>query len=121
MTTHTVLIVDDDQLSLEIVTDLLREHCNIVTADDGQECLDIARNILPDLILLDIHMLGMTGNEACRQLKGTPRTASIPVIFISSEDHNTQIKLVKAVGANDCMQKPLDADALLDKVSRYLL
>jgi|TARA_B110000116_G_scaffold204289_1_gene179368 diguanylate cyclase (GGDEF)-like protein len=117
----TVLIVDDDQLSLEIVTDLLREHCNIVTADDGQECLDIARNILPDLILLDIHMLGMTGNEACRQLKGTPRTASIPVIFISSEDHNTQIKLVKAVGANDCMQKPLDADALLDKVSRYLL
>ena len=92
----------------------------IVTAGDGQECLNTARNILPDLILLDIHMLGMTGDEACRQLKGTPRTASIPVIFISADDRSTQLKLAKQVGANGCMQKPLNEDTLLNKVNHYL-
>ena len=116
----TILIVDDDKITLEIITELLRVHCNIVTADDGQKCLDIARNIRPDLILLDVHMLGMTGDEACRQLKGTPRTASIPVIFISADDRSTQLKLAKQVGANGCMQKPLNEDTLLNKVNHYL-
>ena len=116
----TILIVDDDKITLEIITELLRLHCNIVTADYGQKCLDIARNIRPDLILLDVHMLGMTGDEACRQLKGTPRTAGIPVIFISADDRSTQLKLAKQAGANGCMQKPLNEDTLLNKVNHYL-
>ena len=117
----TVLIVDDDQLTLEIITALLRQHCNIITADDGLECLSIARNICPDLILMDIHMLGMAGDEACRQLNDTPRTASIPLILMSADDHKALLQLGKKVAANDCMQKPLDEDTLLNKVRRYLL
>ena len=66
-------------------------------------------------------MLGMDGDEACRQLKNNPRTASIPVIFMSVDERQAQIKLGKKVGANDCIQKPLDEDSLLNKINRYLL
>lgn len=117
----TVLIVDDDPATLALISELLREHCNIVTADDGKECLDIARNIYPDLILLDIHMSGMDGDEACRSLKDNLRTASIPVIFMSSDQRSEQLKLGKKAGANDCIEKPLDETALLNKINRYLL
>ena len=117
----TLLIVDDDPIALEIINGLLREHCNIVTADDGVECLEIAANIYPDLILLDIHMAGMDGASACQKLKENPRTASIPVIFMSSDSREEQLQLGKKVGANDCVQKPLDGSMLLNKINRYLL
>jgi diguanylate cyclase (GGDEF)-like protein len=117
----TILVVDDDPITLSLISDLLREHCNIVTADDGEECLDITRNIYPDLVLLDIHMLGMDGAEACRQLKDNPRTASIPVVFMSADSRDAQLKLGKEVGANDCIEKPLDETTLLNKINRYLL
>jgi len=116
----TLLIVDDDPVTLSLITDLLQERCNIVTTDNGSECVEIANNLYPDLILLDIHMPGMNGSEACRQLKSNPRTASIPVIFMSADDRQMQKDLGKKVGTNDCLQKPFELETLSHKVNRYL-
>ncbi len=117
----TILVADDDPDTLTLVTDLLESHCNILTSDNGNECLEIARDVRPDLILMDIHMPEMSGSEVCRQLRANNDTASIPVIFISSEERREQLRLGKQVGANECLEKPLDEKQLVAKINRFLL
>lgn len=117
----TVLIVDDDHITLELLQVLLGDHCNIITADNGAECLDIAQDIFPDLILLDIHMPGIDGVEVCKQLKNNTQTSVIPVIFMSVDDRATQVKIGRQAGVNDCIEKPIDENRLLAKVNRFLL
>ncbi len=117
----TILVADDDSDTLALVSDLLESHCNILTSDNGSECLEIARDVRPDLILMDIHMPEMSGSEVCRQLRANHDTASIPVIFISSDDRREQLRLGKQVGANECLEKPLDEKQLIAKINRFLL
>ena len=117
----TILVADDDPDTLLLLKDQLRDHCNIVTAASGQECLDLARAIQPDLLLLDIHMPNMSGLEVCEALKESASTASIPIILISGEERSEQLRLGKKVGANECLQKPLHESLLLAKVNHFLL
>ncbi len=116
----SVLIVDDDPECLAQISEQLKEHCSLLIAHSGEECLDITHNIFPDVILLDIHMPGMEGTDVCQQLKQHPATATIPVILMSTEDRKQQVALGKQAGANDCLQKPLNSHLLLAKVNHYL-
>lgn len=119
--THkTILIADDDSSVLQLLSSLLKQHCNIVTADGGDECLSIAQRISPDLILLDIHMPDMSGIDVCKTLKQHSSTAAIPVILMSTDPKSEQVKAGKAVGANDAIEKPIDETRLLGKVSHLL-
>ena len=82
-----VLIVDDELDNLALALAILADHgLELATARDGQEGLDVARRLLPDLILLDIRMPGMDGFAVCRRLKAQPATREIPVIFLSALD-----------------------------------
>lgn len=117
----TVLIADDDTDTLTLISEQLQNHCNIVTTESGKDCLELAKELQPDLILMDIRMPEMNGPEICRQLRAENTTASIPVIFISSMDRSEQVRLGKEVGANECIEKPLDEKQLVAKVNRFLL
>ncbi len=116
----TILVADDDPDTLTLLSAQLQNHCNIVTADNGSDCIELATSIAPDLVLLDIHMPAIDGLEVCRQLRQHPSTSALPIILISAEDRAQQIKLGKQVGANDCLEKPLDESKMLAKINRYL-
>ena len=83
----TVLIVDDEPIGRETLEALLaKEGYKLVFACDGIEALDRAKEILPDLVLLDIMMPGMNGFEVCRHLRADPFLAEVPVILITTLD-----------------------------------
>ncbi|MEJ2415898.1 MAG: diguanylate cyclase [Exilibacterium sp.] len=115
-----ILIGDDDPDILSLLSSELQGHCQIMTADNGEECIELAQSLQPDLILLDIRMPGMDGLEVCNRLKQISHTAYIPIILISGRDKADLIKAGKEVGANDCIQKPFDRFQLLAKINHYL-
>ena len=80
-----ILLVDDREEERKLLSDLLRLHgYRLHIGIDGNDAVEKARYILPDLILMDIYMPGCDGIAACRQIKADPRTASIPVIFLTA-------------------------------------
>ena len=82
----TVLVVDDTPTNIQLINSMLREQYKVKAATNGKKALKIARTEPhPDIILLDIMMPEMDGYEVCRQLKSTPLTAAIPVIFITAK------------------------------------
>src|SRR5262245_57225291 len=88
-----ILIVDDMPENLDILSGLLEpEGYHVETARDGQEAVERALAEPPDLILMDVSMPRLTGLEACRQLKGDPRTQLVPILLITglrSEEHTS--------------------------------
>src|ERR1044071_1841923 len=115
--TPVVLLVDDEPVNLALIKRRLEwEHCRVHTAEDGREAVARARELLPDLIILDVMMPVMDGLQACRLLKGDPLTRDIPVIFLSAlDDTDTKVRGL-ALGANDYVSKPFRVEELLARV-----
>ncbi len=83
----TLLIVDDKPQNLRLISDFLAEHgFDLMLTRSGAQALDKAHLATPDLVLLDVRMPEMDGFEVCRRLKGDPRTANVPVIFMTAVD-----------------------------------
>ena len=116
-----ILVVDDCANTREIISDSLMGHCQIECAKDGESALDMVRAHTPDLIILDVHLPGISGHEVCKQLKAREDTARIPVILISSDDKKKLISASKAVQANAFIQKPINPDQLINKIARFLI
>ncbi|MEZ5326219.1 MAG: hybrid sensor histidine kinase/response regulator [Verrucomicrobiales bacterium] len=117
----TVLIVDDQQRNLQVVaTELSAEGFEIVLADSGPSALARVDARLPDLILLDVMMPGMDGFEVCRLLKEQPRSADIPIIFLSAADEKDIIVRAIEAGGVDYVTKPFNKAELLSRVRSHL-
>jgi len=116
----TVLIVDDEQLSIDLLKLALEAEYRILLATSGAEALKIAACELPDIILLDIMMPGMDGYEVCSILKSTPQLQEIPVIFITcmSETENESHGL--ELGAADYIVKPYNNGIVRLRVRNHL-
>lgn len=116
----TILIVDDEISNIEIMNAILEDQYEICFATCGEQALDVARQILPDLILLDILMPGMDGFELCRRLKGDALLADVPVIFTTglgdSEDEVRGLSL----GAIDYVTKPVQPVVLRARVGNHV-
>ncbi|HVF49990.1 MAG TPA: diguanylate cyclase [Pyrinomonadaceae bacterium] len=113
-----ILVADDEPVNLALIKRRLEwEQYKIVTAQNGREAVERARELSPDLIILDVMMPVMDGLEACRILKGTPETRDIPVIFLSAlDDTETKVSGL-SIGANDYISKPFRTEELLARVS----
>jgi putative two-component system response regulator len=116
-----VLVVDDEAGVRDIMGAILSSHgFRFESARDGREGLEKARELLPDLILLDIAMPRLDGLEACRRLKADPLTRRIPVVmFTSLTDRESRIRALEA-GANDFLGKPIDGTELIVRVHNLL-
>lgn len=115
-----ILVVDDEATNLQLMRRLLDQDYRLLFAKDGARALDLAQTELPHLILLDVMMPGMTGHEACRQLKADPRTAAIPIIFITAlTDMEDEVVGFEA-GAVDYINKPVSAPILRARVRTHL-
>jgi DNA-binding response OmpR family regulator len=117
----TVLVADDDDDIRDLVSFRLQTAgYEVVTADNGNDALKTARWKLPDLIVLDVSMPGMSGFDVCHQLRAAPRTAYIPVMMLSARTQLTEIDLGLALGADEYMLKPFSTAELIRRV-RWLL
>ncbi|MBR9867710.1 MAG: response regulator [Oceanospirillales bacterium] len=116
----TILVVDDAPVNLDVISGILAPHYNVRVANNGALALKIANKQLPDLILLDVMMPEMDGYEVCRQLKTSPDTSSIPVIFVTAAgDTDSEIQGFD-VGGVDYITKPLNPTTVLKRVETHL-
>ena len=117
----TLLVVDDTPFNLTLMSAVLKKAYRVEVAASGEEALQrLAAGPLPDLILLDIMMPRMDGYEVCQRLKADPRTAGIPVIFltanVSSDDEEKGFEL----GAVDYITKPIKPRVVLARIKTHL-
>ncbi len=111
----TVLVVDDTEDNLDLLEFALkRKPVHMLRATSGKECLTIAEEKQPDIILLDIQMPGMDGFETLKRLRANRATAKIPVIFLTAQRKDPDsIATGLALGAEQYLTKPIDTDELL--------
>ena len=115
----TVLVVDDTPDNLALMSTLLKGHYKVRVANTGEEALRMAVAHPPDLILLDVMMPGMDGREVCQRLKENPGTASVPVIFLTSNDQEADEELGLNLGAVDYITKPFSTPITLARIRNH--
>jgi DNA-binding response OmpR family regulator len=119
MSSHLILVVDDDPAILDLIAQLLiEEGYQVLSASNGQTALDMARDQLPKLILLDLMMPEMNGWQVVAELKAAAQTRSIPVILLSARRDLATVADDLEVAA--FIEKPFDIDELLGCVRRIL-
>lgn len=121
MTKPLVLIVDDTAENIQVLGKILRGlSCNIAVAKEGKTALSIAQIKIPDLILLDVMMPGISGFEVCQELKFNQLTKDIPVIFLTALADTKDIIKGFRLGAVDYVVKPFIAEELIARVTTHL-
>ena len=120
--TRTVLYVEDNLSNLELLQRLLahRPGIRLLPAMQGRLGLELAREHRPDLILLDLHLPDVQGDEVLRRLREDPDTRRIPVVIISADAMPIQINRLMAAGARAYLTKPLDIKKFLDLLYEIL-
>ena len=120
-TPSTILVVEDSPTQALHVQNLLeREGVNVVLAIDGPQGIDLARELRPDLVLLDMQLPGMNGLEVCEELKRGHETRRIPVIMLTRHDDPQMITKGLQSGVIDYIPKDAFADAVLLETLRQM-
>jgi len=114
----TILIVEDTDLNIDLLTQLLEEDYTLLIARDGAEGVSLAREKNPDLILMDISLPILDGYEATRQIRETLK--STPIIGLSAHAMSGDAVRARESGCNDYLTKPVDDDLLMSKLKEYL-
>lgn len=105
----TVLIVDDEYSGRETLQSVLEgEGYNLIMAENGPQAIEKAKTLLPDVILLDVMMPGMTGFEVCERIRNDPEVAEIPIIILTALDDRESLLTGLKAGADDFISKPFD-------------
>ncbi len=120
-TTPVVLVIDDQEANIQVVGQLLtRAGYEVIPALNGEEGLQRAQAALPDLVLLDMRMPGMSGFDVLKALKDNPKTRDMPVIFLTADDDRETLSRAFAEGAVDYIIKPFVAKELLGRVNTHI-
>ena len=116
-----ILIVDDSQTQVKSLIKILTKHGHqTITAEDGESAVKIARDELPDLILMDVVMTGLNGFQATRHITKTEGTQHIPVIILSSKDQETDKVWAERQGASGYIIKPAKEDELISAINKFV-
>ncbi len=113
-----VLIVEDIELNIDLLTQILEDDYEILVARDGAQGVALAEQAHPDLVLMDISLPVMDGYEATRNIRKT--LPSLPVIGLSAHAMPGDDEKARAAGCTDYLTKPVDEDLLLEKLRQYL-
>lgn len=116
-----VLIVDDSPTEMFALTGMLKRNgFEVLSAQNADEGLSLARSQRPDLVLMDVVMPGLNGFQATRQLAKDPDTATIPVVMVSTKSQETDRVWAMRQGARGYLTKPIDERLLLQTIRQIL-
>jgi CheY-like chemotaxis protein/two-component sensor histidine kinase len=120
--THTVLVVEDNLANLRVVEAMLRQRpgIEVLPAMQGTIALELAREHLPDILVLDLHLPDMSGRDVLKRLKADPRIQHIPVVIASADATPGRIEQLREDGAFRYITKPLDLRQFLDTIDDAL-
>ena len=115
-----VLVVEDDEDAREVLQELLRDQYDVEAVGDGESAVKRAKELLPDLVLLDLFLPGLDGFGALTGLRRDPKTTEVPVIFLSAQGDAETKSQGLSLGAADYLAKPFSAQELMARVDRTL-
>ncbi len=117
----TVLIVEDNELNLKLFTDLLESRgYDVIATQDGMQALDLAREHVPDLILMDIQLPEVSGIDVTKWLKADDELKHIPVIAVTAFAMKGDEEKIRASGCEAYMSKPISVNDFLNMVASFL-
>jgi two-component system, OmpR family, phosphate regulon response regulator PhoB len=117
----TILLVEDDSDIRHLVSyKLTKGGFDVIEAADGPAALQAADQHPPDLVLLDVRMPRMSGLEVCRELRGRPGTAAVPIIMLTARSRPEDVEQAYAAGATDYVVKPFSPRELQQRVESTL-
>ncbi len=116
-----VLIVDDSPTETYKLTGMLEKHGHaVITAENGEDGVSVAKKECPDVVLMDIVMPGLNGFQATRQLTKARETAGIPVIIVTTKDQETDRVWGMRQGAKAYLTKPVDEKMLVNAIAEVM-
>jgi uncharacterized protein (TIGR02266 family) len=117
---HKILIVDDAAMFRELGALFLARTARVLTANNGFEGLDVARRARPHVVVADLDMPCMGGEELCRRIKADSDLRDTPVILVTTDDRGEERARAVRAGADDVIEKPISRIALIQAVNRFL-
>lgn len=121
MTDGRILVVEDNDKNLKLVGDVLRfAGFDVIEASSGEDGVELAESVLPDLVLMDLQLPGMDGTEALRLLRASPRTHHIPVVAVTAFAMDEDRSRAQRAGFDGFVEKPISVRALPSQVSSFL-
>lgn len=114
----TILIVEDTELNIDLITQLLEDDYKLLVARDGIEAVSMATEHDPDLILMDVSLPILDGYEATRTIRKT--RPNLPIIGLSAHAMEGHEQKARDAGCNDYLTKPVDDRLLFDMLKKYL-
>ena len=121
MAGELILIVEDNEQNRKLARDLLQVHgyCTI-EAETGEDALTLAATHTPDLVVMDVHLPGMSGVDVLEKLRATPRKRYIPVLAFTASVMPQDRNEIMAAGFDAFLSKPIDLEAFLKSVADAL-
>jgi two-component system cell cycle response regulator DivK len=114
----TILIVEDTDLNIDLLTQILEDEYNIIVAKDGVQGVSMTEQNMPDLVLMDISLPIMDGYDATRIIRKSFQ--SMPIFGLSAHAMQGDAEKAKTAGCNEYLTKPVDEVILLKKIKEYL-
>ncbi|MEC9346326.1 MAG: response regulator [Pseudomonadota bacterium] len=116
-----ILIVEDNMLVQEVFASALQQlDCDVETADDGNEALQLAYEDTPDLIIMDIMLPGVSGLDLVRKMKNDPELKDVPIIVVTTMAAAGDQQKIREAGADGYLPKPIQIDRFLESVRKVL-
>ncbi|GEM68711.1 DNA-binding response regulator [Sphingobacterium mizutaii NBRC 14946 = DSM 11724] len=116
-----ILVVDDESDIVELISyNLTKEGYQVYTASNGKEAIKVAKEVFPDLIILDVMMPEMDGIEACRLMRSMPEFKQVFMVFLTARSEEYSEIAGFHVGADDYIAKPIKPRALMSRINAIL-
>ena len=116
-----ILIAEDDECQLEILDYRFKQQgFQVIRASSGSDAVKLAKDELPDAILLDINLPDASGIEICKKLSDDQQTSDIPIVILSGSTDDDIVRQTRSAGSSFFMRKPFDPSALLIIVNRAI-
>ena len=116
-----ILVIDDDAQLVSLIQIRLEANgYEVITAYDGQEALEKIRGWMPDLIILDLMLPKLPGEEVCREVRKDEKTKNIPIIMLTGKTSDTDRVVGRVIGADCYMPKPFEVGVFLEKVKKLI-
>jgi two-component system cell cycle response regulator DivK len=121
MSAKRVLVVEDIEMNRKLVRIVLTARgYEVLEATRAEEALEVLQTQMPDLILMDISLPGISGEDLTRQIKANPKSCHVPIIALTAAAMKGDREQFLSAGCDDYISKPIDTHALAELLDRYL-